>query len=78
MKTYRQEGFRTLWRGYLPTVLGSTMYSGTSFFTYETLKKSHAGNFIIQCYNKKIGFIQKWKKSLKHNKTKLLHYMYDS
>ncbi|CAG2211640.1 SLC25A42 [Mytilus edulis] len=42
MKTYRQEGFRTLWRGYLPTVLGSTMYSGTSFFTYETLKKSHA------------------------------------
>ncbi|XP_063437403.1 mitochondrial coenzyme A transporter SLC25A42-like [Mytilus trossulus] len=42
MKTYRQEGFRTLWRGYLPTVLGSTMYSGTSFFTYETLKKNHA------------------------------------
>ncbi|XP_050396357.1 mitochondrial coenzyme A transporter SLC25A42 [Patella vulgata] len=42
MKIYRAEGFRTLYRGFTPTILGSIPYSGTSFFTYETLKKTHA------------------------------------
>ncbi|KAJ8311566.1 hypothetical protein KUTeg_010921 [Tegillarca granosa] len=41
-KIYREEGLRTLYRGFTPTVLGSIPYSGTSFFTYETLKKFHA------------------------------------
>ncbi|KAL5019618.1 hypothetical protein ScPMuIL_002510 [Solemya velum] len=42
MKIYREEGFRILYRGFTPTILGSIPYSGTSFFTYETLKKLHA------------------------------------
>ena len=43
MKIYRKEGFRTLYRGFTPTILGAIPYSGTSFFTYESLKKRHAG-----------------------------------
>ncbi|KAK3580127.1 hypothetical protein CHS0354_034067 [Potamilus streckersoni] len=42
MKIYREEGFRVLYRGFTPTVLGAIPYSGISFFTYETLKKIHA------------------------------------
>ncbi|KAK3095684.1 hypothetical protein FSP39_017568 [Pinctada imbricata] len=45
IKIYREEGIATLYRGFTPTVLGSIPYSGTSFFTYETLKKEHAGLF---------------------------------
>lgn len=45
LKMYREEGLRTLYRGFTPTVLGSIPYSGTSFFTYETLKKAHAETF---------------------------------
>lgn len=41
MKIYREEGIRTLYRGFTPTILGSIPYSGTSFFTYESLKKLH-------------------------------------
>jgi len=43
MKMYREEGLRTLYRGFTPTLLGAVPYSGISFFTYETLKKYHAG-----------------------------------
>uniref|UniRef100_A0A8W8P0B1 Solute carrier family 25 member 42 n=1 Tax=Magallana gigas TaxID=29159 RepID=A0A8W8P0B1_MAGGI len=39
----RAEGPATLYKGFTPTVLGSIPYSGASFFTYETLKKWHAG-----------------------------------
>ncbi|XP_061192916.1 mitochondrial coenzyme A transporter SLC25A42-like [Saccostrea echinata] len=39
----KAEGVATLYRGFTPTVLGSIPYSGASFFTYETLKKWHAG-----------------------------------
>jgi len=42
-KILKQEGFFTLFRGYAPTVLGVIPYSGTSFFTYETLKRLHSG-----------------------------------
>ncbi|KAK7486414.1 hypothetical protein BaRGS_00022338 [Batillaria attramentaria] len=45
LKMYREEGLRTLYRGFTPTILGSIPYSGTSFFTYETLKKLHAETF---------------------------------
>ncbi|KAK2177719.1 hypothetical protein NP493_583g02033 [Ridgeia piscesae] len=38
-KIYRTEGLKTLYRGISPTVLGVIPYAGTSFFTYETLKK---------------------------------------
>ena len=34
-----QEGWRKLYRGFMPTILGVTPYAGISFFTYETLKK---------------------------------------
>lgn len=37
-KIWREEGVRTLFRGYNPTVIGVIPYAGTSFFTYETLK----------------------------------------
>ncbi|KAL8614088.1 hypothetical protein ACOMHN_026305 [Nucella lapillus] len=45
LKIYRVEGLKTVYRGFTPTVLGSIPYSGTSFFTYETLKKLHAEKF---------------------------------
>lgn len=41
-KTYREEGLKVMYRGYTPTVLGSAIYSGIGFGTYETLKKFHA------------------------------------
>jgi len=40
----REEGLKTLYRGFTPTILGVIPYAGLSFFTYETLKKLHAGN----------------------------------
>lgn len=40
----REEGLKTLYRGFTPTMLGVVPYAGLSFFTYETLKKLHAGN----------------------------------
>lgn len=39
----REEGLKTLYRGFTPTILGVVPYAGLSFFTYETLKKAHAG-----------------------------------
>ncbi|GFY74476.1 mitochondrial coenzyme A transporter SLC25A42 [Trichonephila inaurata madagascariensis] len=42
VKTWRTEGCATLYRGYAPTLLGVIPYSGTSFFTYETLKRLHS------------------------------------
>ncbi|CAH2293422.1 mitochondrial coenzyme A transporter SLC25A42 [Pelobates cultripes] len=38
----REEGLRSLYRGFNPTILGVIPYAGISFFTYETLKKLHA------------------------------------
>ena len=40
---YREEGLLTLYRGYISTMLGVIPYAGTSFFTYETLKKKYLG-----------------------------------
>lgn len=39
----REEGLRTLYHGFTPTVLGVIPYAGLSFFTYETLKSLHRG-----------------------------------
>lgn len=36
-----EEGPRTLFRGYWPTLLGVIPYAGTSFFTYDTLKREY-------------------------------------
>ncbi|XP_017351683.1 mitochondrial coenzyme A transporter SLC25A42 isoform X2 [Ictalurus punctatus] len=38
----RDEGLKTLYSGFTPTILGVVPYAGLSFFTYETLKKLHA------------------------------------
>jgi len=43
----REEGLKTLFRGFTPTMLGVIPYAGLSFFTYETLKKLHFGNFHV-------------------------------
>jgi len=40
-KTIEHEGVRSLYRGYLPTVVGVIPYAGTGFFAYETLKRFH-------------------------------------
>uniref|UniRef100_A0A2K5ZLX1 Mitochondrial coenzyme A transporter SLC25A42 n=2 Tax=Cercopithecinae TaxID=9528 RepID=A0A2K5ZLX1_MANLE len=37
----REEGLKTLYHGFMPTVLGVIPYAGLSFFTYETLKSLH-------------------------------------
>ena len=39
----REEGLKTIYRGFSPTILGVVPYAGLSFFTYETLKKLHGG-----------------------------------
>lgn len=41
LKIYRTEGLFTMYRGFTPTITGVIPYAGTSFFTYETLKKWH-------------------------------------
>lgn len=38
---YRQEGPKTFFNGFIPTLFGITPYAGTSFFVYETLKKNY-------------------------------------
>lgn len=43
IKTIREEGAFSLYRGLAPTVLGVIPYAGSSFFTYETLKRLHYG-----------------------------------
>ena len=35
-----------MYRGFSPTVIGSAVYSGIGFGTYETLKKFHAGKLL--------------------------------
>lgn len=42
VKIKKEEGLRTLYRGFVPTLYGSVIYSGLGFCTYETLKKWHA------------------------------------
>lgn len=39
----QEEGVKTLYRGFMPTILGVIPYAGITFFTYETLKKLHTG-----------------------------------
>uniref|UniRef100_A0A1A9W1P6 Mitochondrial coenzyme A transporter SLC25A42 n=1 Tax=Glossina brevipalpis TaxID=37001 RepID=A0A1A9W1P6_9MUSC len=41
VKIWIEEGPHTLYRGYWATVLGVIPYAGTSFFTYETLKREY-------------------------------------
>ncbi|NXR27194.1 S2542 protein, partial [Cinclus mexicanus] len=54
----REEGLKTLYRGFTPTILGVIPYAGLSFFTYETLKKVHAGKSgqALQDFGENPGF----------------------
>lgn len=51
----KESGLRSLYRGFVPTILGVIPYAGTSFFTYETLKQKYFGKstdpkvFHIRC-----------------------------
>lgn len=42
----QEEGVKTLYRGFAPTILGVIPYAGITFFTYETLKKLHTGTHL--------------------------------
>lgn len=46
IKTYKESGLKTFYRGIYPTVLGVIPYAGTSFFTFETLKLVYKGLFL--------------------------------
>lgn len=48
----KENGLRSLYRGYLATVIGVIPYAGMSFLTYETLKAKYFGELI------RIGLIQ--------------------
>ncbi|XP_055616712.1 mitochondrial coenzyme A transporter SLC25A42 [Toxorhynchites rutilus septentrionalis] len=41
VKIWQCEGPRTFYRGYWATIMGVIPYAGTSFFTYDTLKKEY-------------------------------------
>ncbi|NP_001279637.1 mitochondrial coenzyme A transporter SLC25A42 [Callorhinchus milii] len=42
IRTSRDEGVKTLYSGFNPTILGVIPYAGLSFFTYETCKSFHS------------------------------------
>ncbi|KAB7499906.1 Calcium-binding mitochondrial carrier protein SCaMC-2-A [Armadillidium nasatum] len=41
IKIYRQEGYRSFYRGYVPNILGIIPYAGIDLCIYETLKKMY-------------------------------------
>ncbi|XP_075989688.1 dephosphocoenzyme A carrier [Anticarsia gemmatalis] len=45
VRVAREEGLRTLYRGYPATVLGVIPYAGVSFFTYDSLKHKYLEYF---------------------------------
>lgn len=51
-----EEGPRTLFRGYWATVLGVIPYAGTSFFTYETLKREYHGKLPDNAFMSKFPY----------------------
>ena len=46
IRSIKQDGFLSLYRGFTPTLCGVIPYAGFSFFTYETLKRLHFGLYI--------------------------------
>ena len=43
-RTLRDEGYRAMYRGFAPTIIGVVPYAGVSFLTYETLKDAWLKN----------------------------------
>lgn len=50
IKIWQCEGPKTLFRGYVPTLMGVIPYAGMSFFTYDTLKRE----YFSECWFPKI------------------------
>ena len=48
VKIFNEEGSRSFYRGFIPTIIGVIPYAGISFFTYDTLKKIYFGNSIFK------------------------------
>lgn len=47
IRIWIDEGPAILFRGYWATIIGVIPYAGTSFFTYETLKRKYHGKHIM-------------------------------
>ena len=41
LTVYKEEGIRTFYNGFIPTIVGIMPYAGVSFFIYESLKKHY-------------------------------------
>lgn len=51
MRIWIDEGPKTLFRGFWATIVGVIPYAGTSFFTFETLKRKHKGKSVLLSTN---------------------------
>lgn len=51
VRIWVDEGPRTLLRGYWATILGVIPYAGTSFFTYETLKRHYYSKYLSKFFS---------------------------
>lgn len=56
VKIWIDEGPRTLFKGYWATILGVIPYAGTSFYTFETLKRKHYGTD-TKCLERSYRFV---------------------
>lgn len=63
----KEKTTRSLFRGYIASIVGVVPYAGTSFFTNETLKQKYCGN------NKSQLMLQITSIDLVHNMTKFLN-----
>ena len=54
-KTYRSEGVKGVYRGYVATALGVMPYVGVLFFSYDSLKKAYSGTML--CYLTALNYI---------------------
>lgn len=51
LRSINEGGILSLYRGFIPTICGVIPYAGSSFFTYETLKRLHYGlYFFLLCF----------------------------
>lgn len=56
VRIWKCEGPKTFFRGYWATILGVIPYAGTSFFTYDTLKKKYYREWCYERLIKKLKF----------------------
>lgn len=46
-KIYREEGWKTLYRGFNSALVGNIPYSGTAFLTFESLKAARLSKVFV-------------------------------